>query len=70
MVGSLRERIPEVFQKAGANFSREHLDEIRLLLLREKDSDEAHKEREGVYEALWLIVADPLYRGDLTLDDL
>lgn len=67
---SLELRAPELIRERGLDFNRENLDELRLLLVREKDLDLVHAERESIYETLALVVSDPAYRGDLTRVEL
>lgn len=69
MASSL-ERIPEIIRDAERDFDRDDLDEVRAILARERDLDLVHSATEGAFEAIHLLVSDPLYRGDLTLAEL
>ena len=62
--------VPKIIAERGAQISRDDLDEIRELLVRHPDPVEAVEARQAAYEVIWLVVADPSYRGDIALADL
>jgi hypothetical protein len=70
VASSAKVLVPSIIERQGMQISRDDLDEIRLLLVREPDPVEAYEARQAAYEAIWLVVADPRYRGDISLADL
>jgi hypothetical protein len=54
----------------GAMISRDDLDEIRAMFARHPDPVEAVEARQAAFEAIWLVVNDPTYKGDITPADL
>lgn len=67
---TFRERVSALTEDRLEDFTREDLDELRWLLAREPNLDEVRGASEVVFGALWLVVADPSYSGELTLADL
>ena len=70
-MADLSHKVVELIRSRGADFNRadkRKLDE--MIALDEPNLDRSHEIEAAAHEALWLVIADPLYRGDMTLADL
>lgn len=66
---SAESKLFDILEARGDRFSADDYRDAQLILI-DMPADEVHEIEAWFIEALTLIVANPAYQGDMTIDDL